>query len=82
MTTMPRRVTFKDLEEIVNNLSDVVGFPLEMYGSNHGHAIFSGVGDRRYRKMLTPGYLNNRELYCWLNGVWLRYDQKELFNGN
>jgi hypothetical protein len=76
--SMPRRITSKHLESDTWRLGMRIRQNLELrHNMAQRLAIFVVNGD-----MLTPGYLSNRELYCWICGVWLRYDQKELFDGS
>jgi len=74
---LPNKVTEKMLKTILRRTATMLGIELELRHNMYRRlAVFKVNGP-----MLTPGYLSNRELYTWLNGVWLQSDKKELFNG-
>lgn len=72
---LPARVMENDLQHKTWRLGIHLKRELELRHNMAGRlAVWVVNGD-----ILTPGYLSNRELYCWFSGVWLRYDRKDLY---
>lgn len=73
---LPNRVTEEKVKSIIKTTMVLLGLDLELrHNAYQRLAVFVVNGP-----MLTPGYLSKRELYCWLHGVWLREDRKDLIH--
>ena len=81
---IPNRVTSKGLRDGVKRLADHLGVEIIMRNNSYRRwALFAFYGEGpsfEYGDMITPGYMSNRELACWMSGVWLRYDKRSLFD--
>ena len=73
MVALPNKVTRQWLREAIDRLADHLDVELTMV---HNSYVRWAVFIER-SSMITPGYLSNRELACWIAGVWLQYDKAE-----
>lgn len=68
---IPNRVTSNWLRDAVKRLADHLEVEINIRNNSYGRwALFA------YDDMITPGYLSNRELACWMSGVWMTHDNE------
>ena len=73
---LPDRITSEYLLERVEELEKHLGVRLLMLSNSYRRkAIYIRQDIASPGVMLTPGYIGNRELACWMSGVWMTHDQ-------